>query len=56
MVWDPTQFLLTICATLLGCVTGGIAQGRGRYVPIWWLFGAVAFPVVLPMASRLDRR
>jgi hypothetical protein len=41
--------IIWICA-LLGIVPGVIAKNKGHSFGLWWLFGAVLFPVALPLA------
>jgi hypothetical protein len=42
-------FIIWICV-VLGFVPGAIAKNKGHSFGLWWLFGAVLFPVALPLA------
>ena len=44
--------LIWICA-LLGVIPGAIAKNKGHSFGVWWLFGAVLFPIALPVALIL---
>jgi hypothetical protein len=41
--------IIWICL-LLGIVSGAIAKNKGHSFGLWWLFGAVLFPIALPLA------
>jgi len=43
-----------IILTLLGLIPAYLAKKKGRSFITWWLFGAVLFPIALPMAWLLE--
>jgi hypothetical protein len=46
-------FLAVAAAIILGLIPAVIASQKGYSIRLWWAFGAVLFPVTLPMALLL---
>jgi hypothetical protein len=47
------MLILALAALVLGAIPGAIASYKGYSIVLWWAFGAVLFPIVLPLALSL---
>ena len=48
--------LAVAAAIILGLIPAVIASEKGYSIRLWWVFGAVLFPVALPMAFLLPTK
>lgn len=42
------KFMIIILLALLGLIPAYIASNKGYSVPLWWIYGALLFIIVLP--------